>query len=123
MRFARAIAFLLLLVEIDLPNSTVKAESPSRKILIFSSSIGYLLRCLGSRYARRPSPMKLNASTVRAIARPGNSKMWGDVLKNCLASSIIVPQLGDGGGIPSPRNESEASDNTAPAIPSDAWTI
>lgn len=35
----------------------------------------------------------------------------------------MVPQLGAGGGMPSPRNESDASDKTEPAIPSDAWTI
>ena len=34
-----------------------------------------------------------------------------------------MPQLGAGGGMPRPRKESDASDNTAPAIPSDAWTI
>src|SRR5258706_2783567 len=116
-------ALLLRAIETVFPNSTVSAESPSGKILILPSLIVYLLRCFGSRYSRRPSPMKLNARTVNAIALPGKNRTCGELLKNCLASSIIVPQLGDGGGIPSPRNDSEASESTAPGMPSDACTI
>jgi hypothetical protein len=69
--------------------------------------------------------MKLNARTVNAIAKPGNTSAWGAAcnVDKSLASSIITPQDGDGGGTPNPRNDNEASDNTAPAIPKLACTI
>ena len=38
---------------------------------------GYSRRCLGSRYSRNPSPIKLNARTVRAIAIPGKINACG----------------------------------------------
>ena len=82
----------------------------------------YLALCFGSRYSRKPSPIKLKAKTVKAIAIPGKNNTCGAFIKvsSPRASSIIVPQLGAGGGIPNPKNDKEASDKTAPAIPSDA---
>src|SRR5438105_12539806 len=87
--------------------------------------LSHRLRCLGSRYSRNPSPIKLKAKTVRAIARPGKINACGAAcrVERSRASSIITPQDGAGGGTPRPRNESDASDNTAPAIPRLACTI
>ena len=81
--------------------------------------------CFGSRYSRSPSPKKLKAMTVSAMARPGNSSSWGAICSVVMsrASSIIVPQEGAGGGTPKPRNDSEASDKIAPAMPKLACTI
>src|SRR3712207_4463310 len=67
----------------------------------------HLLRWRGSRYSRRPSPRKLKARTVSAIAMPGTSIACGarcNVARS-RASSSITPQEGAGGGTPSPRNE------------------
>src|SRR5262249_18988609 len=82
-------------------------------------------RCRGSRYSRRPSPIKLNAKTVSAIANLGKISACGAAcsVDKSRASSIITPQEGAGAGTRSPRKESEASDKTAPAMPKLAWTI
>src|ERR1043165_3583646 len=86
---------------------------------------GHRARCRGSRYSRRPSPMKLKASTVSAIAMPGKIKACGATanVERSRASSIITPQDGAGGGTPSPRNDNDASESTAPAMPRLACTI
>src|ERR1044072_5932277 len=82
-------------------------------------------RCRGSRYSRRPSPMKLKASTVSAMAMPGKISACGATcsVDKSRASSIMTPHDGAGGGTPSPRNDNDASESTAPAIPKLACTI
>ena len=91
----------------------------SLKMDIGIVTLNYRDRCLGSRYSRKPSPMKLKARTVSAIAIPGNINACGAACRvdRSRASSIITPHEGAGGGTPSPKNDNEASDKTAPAIP------
>src|SRR4051794_16944603 len=57
----------------------------------------------------RPSPTRLNASTVSRSASPGNVMYHQAVSKISMASAIIAPQLAVGGWTPTPRNESAAS--------------
>src|ERR1700722_17143609 len=66
--------------------------------------------------SRSPSPSRLMPSTSANSAIPGVTITHG--LKNMysLASAIISPQLGKGGGTPSPRNDSDASSRIASAI-------
>src|SRR5690242_19982147 len=96
-----------------------------RKILNGDGDVTHRARCRGSRYSRRPSPMKLNARTVSAIAMPGKISACGAAcnVERSRASSIITPHEGAGGGTPRPRNDNDASDSTAPAMPRLACTI
>ena len=48
----------------------------------------------GSRMSRRPSPRRLRPSTVRKMARPGNTESQGAVLIWSRASESMLPQLG-----------------------------
>src|ERR1700733_15208672 len=64
---------------------------------------------LGLSASSRPSPTRLNASTVSNSAVPGKTMYHHAVLKIWEASEIICPQLGVGGLIPTPRNDSAAS--------------
>src|SRR5262249_18460982 len=57
----------------------------------------------------RPSPTRLNASTVSTRATPGKTMYHQAVSKTPLADAIICPQLAVGGWIPTPRNERAAS--------------
>src|SRR4029077_20624838 len=72
--------------------------------------------------SRRPSPRRLMPSTSTNSATPGMTITQG--LKNMysLASAIIRPHDGSGGGTPSPRNDSAASSRMASATSSVATT-
>src|SRR5256886_9598296 len=73
--------------------------------------------------SRKPSPMRLTASTVRPIASPGKSDTHGATRSRSRPSATLAPQEGGGGGAPSPTNESAASAMIAPPTPSVAATI
>src|SRR5262249_45311375 len=69
-----------------------------------------LLYCaLGSRMSRRPSPRRLNASTVTMIAMPGNTEIHGAVSRYVRPSLSMLPHDGVGGWADRPRYDSEAS--------------
>jgi len=70
----------------------------------------------GSSTSRTASPIRLNASTVMVIAAP--AVMIGQDEPNRLLSPsrMMLPQLGFGGWVPSPRKLSEASSRIAEAI-------
>src|SRR6195952_6162694 len=72
--------------------------------------------------SRSPSPTRLMPSTSTNSVTPGVMITHG--LKNMysLASAIISPQLGNGGGTPRPRNDKAASSRIASAISSVATT-
>src|SRR6202011_3791762 len=72
--------------------------------------------------SRSPSPSRLIPSTRTNSATPGVMITHG--LKNMysLASAIISPQLGKGGGTPRPRNDNDASSRIPSAISSVATT-
>ena len=73
--------------------------------------------------SRKPSPSRLKPSTVKKIARPGNTDSHGAVVIWSRASDSMLPQLGNGGRMPRPRNDSAASARIAPPMPSVAMTI
>src|SRR5882762_11136054 len=77
---------------------------------------------LGSSASRRPSPIRLNDSTVRKIASPGQIAIQGALVRKRCAELSIEPQDGAGGCWPRPRNESAASAMIAAAIESVACT-
>ena len=58
----------------------------------------------GCRAGRRPS--RFSPSTVMKIARPGKTEIQGAVVIWSRASDSMLPQLGKGGRMPRPRNES-----------------
>src|SRR2546430_1840985 len=66
-------------------------------------------RSLGSRVSRSQSPRRLKASTTSRIASPGKSDTHQALVTKSRPSAIIDPQAGVGGGMPAPRNESDAS--------------
>src|SRR5436305_7183236 len=76
----------------------------------------------GSRASRRPSPRRLNDSTVRKIARPGHTAIQGALTRKRCAELSMLPHDGAGGCWPRPRNESAASGMIAAAIESVDWT-
>src|SRR5690606_593141 len=61
--------------------------------------------------SRRPSPTKLTASTVTAIAMPGGSHSHGIdwISVRFCASFSMFPQLACGGWTPSPRKDAVVS--------------
>src|SRR5690606_5515867 len=63
----------------------------------------------GSTRSRRRSPTVLNDRTVRNMAAHGTSTSWGDRARKSLPAAIIAPQLGAGGGMPTPRKLSAPS--------------
>jgi hypothetical protein len=73
--------------------------------------------------SRNPSPSRLNASTVSAIATPGYTTChgWTKIFSN--PSLIMMPQLDFGGWIPMPRKLSVASASRTEPRASDAATI
>ena len=71
---------------------------------------------LGSSASRRPSPTRLNDSTVRKIASPGQIAIQGALVRKRCAELSIEPHEGAGGCWPRPRNESAASAMIAAAI-------
>src|SRR6185437_15773610 len=59
--------------------------------------------CRGSVSARSVSPTRLKASTVRNMAAAGMKAICGAPSRLSRPSAIMLPQLGVGGGTPSPR--------------------
>ena len=70
--------------------------------------------------SRSESPSRLNASTVIVIASPGSITRRGSVTNRLMWSASIVPQVGVGGGTPTPRYDSVASNRIVAAMPSEA---
>src|SRR5207247_9916359 len=64
---------------------------------------GLLVQLLGSRTSRRPSPIRLNASTVSMMARPGNTEIQGAVSRYVRPALSMLPHDGVGGCADSPR--------------------
>src|SRR5471030_169979 len=60
---------------------------------------------LGSSASLSPSPNRLNASTVRNIAKLGKIATCGAITISARASLSIAPHSGVGGCAPMPRNE------------------
>src|SRR5213593_985011 len=73
-------------------------------------------RSFGSSASRKPSPTRLNDSTVRKIARPGQIAIHDAVVRKRCAELSIEPHDGAGGCCPSPRNDSAASAMIAAAM-------
>src|SRR4051812_950838 len=71
--------------------------------------VAHSLTPFGSSRARSPSPRKLNASTVIAIASPGKTSTHGAWVSTSRPSASIEPSEDVGGCTPSPRNDSAAS--------------
>src|SRR6185295_13670260 len=67
----------------------------------------------GSRASRSQSPHRLMASTSRRMASPGKSASHQPVVMYLRTSSSMAPQLGVGGGSPSPRKDSDFFFNDA----------
>src|SRR5687767_14124952 len=63
----------------------------------------------GSRASRRPSPSRLNETTVRTMASPGKVEIHQAVIMASRPSLTIEPHDGVGGWTPNPRNDSAAS--------------
>ena len=70
---------------------------------------GHRVTPRGSRRSRSPSPIRLNASTVIAIASPGKISTQGACVSTSRPSASMTPSDGVGGCAPSPRNDSAAS--------------
>src|SRR5436190_2994424 len=70
----------------------------------------------GSSRSRSESPTRLKASTASMMASPEKVVIQGQHLMYCRPSLRMLPQLGVGGGIPSPRNDRPASVRMAVAI-------
>src|SRR5262249_59785174 len=66
-------------------------------------------RSLGSSVSRSQSPRRLKARTTSRIASPGKSDTHQALVTKSRPSAIIDPQAGVGGGMPAPRNDTEAS--------------
>src|SRR5258707_14632236 len=79
-------------------------------------------RSRGSSASRRPSPTRLNDSTTRKIASPGHSAIHGALVRKRGAALSMLPQDGEGGCCPKPKNDSAASAMIAAAIESVACT-
>src|SRR6267142_1252297 len=77
---------------------------------VFRLNFGHQPRCLGSRMSRSASPNRLVPNTTRLIATPGKITSHGATRTYSAADSDSMrPQDGYGSGMPSPRNDSEAS--------------
>src|SRR5262249_20687157 len=103
----------------------VLAGKRDAQILDLEKRLGHarLVVDCGSRISRKPSPRRLRPSTVKKIASPGNTESQGAALIWSRASESMLPQLGKGGRMPSPRNDSAASARIAPPMPRVAITI
>src|SRR5262249_7566751 len=66
-------------------------------------------RSFGSSVSRSQSPSRLKASTTRRIASPGKKDTHQALVTKSRPSAIIEPHAGVGGGMPAPRNDSDAS--------------
>src|SRR5881392_2374201 len=77
---------------------------------IVRRSCAHQPRCLGSRMSRSASPNRLVPNTAKLMATPGKITSHGAIRTYSAADSDSMrPHDGYGSGIPSPRNESEAS--------------
>ena len=81
------------------------------------------LRRRGSRISRNPSPIMFRPITVREIISPGKIISQGAVRTKLRPSLMILPQLGAGGGGPSPRKLNPDSTRIAQAKPKVTWTV
>src|SRR5205823_14738504 len=63
----------------------------------------------GSSVSRSQSPSRLKASTTSRITSPGKNDTHHAMVITSRPSAIIEPHAGVGGGMPAPRNDSEAS--------------
>ena len=100
------------LTQHGVPQLTPGAASGDLAILPGATDAGpgAVVRSLvGSSASRNPSPTRLNDSTHRKIATPGNTASHGAWVRNRCAAFSIEPQDGDGGCWPSPRKDSDAS--------------
>ena len=77
----------------------------------------------GSSASRNASPRLLNASTDSRTIAPGNRARSGRFQMKFCAPLSMLPQVGVGGWIPSPRYDSADSVRIAFATPSDAETM
>ena len=77
----------------------------------------------GSSASRRPSPIRLMASTVIRMARPGNVTTHQARRMNSRAVASMVPHSGVGGWAPMPRKPSAAASRMALEKDSVACTI
>ncbi len=68
----------------------------------------------GSSRSRRTSPSRLRLKERIRIASPENTALQGDSIRKLRPSASMVPSEGDGGCVPRPRNESDASTRIAP---------
>src|SRR5260221_333282 len=57
---------------------------------------------VGSKASRKPSPTRLKANTVSAIASPGKIDIQGAVSRKVRPSLSMVPHDGAGGCVPNP---------------------
>src|SRR5690606_18151503 len=69
----------------------------------------HLVRERGSIRSRSQSPSRLTESTSRNNAAPGKATIQGARSRYSRPTLMIDPQLGSGGRMPRPRNESPAS--------------
>ena len=60
-------------------------------------------------FRRKRSPTKLSDKTVRNKTNAGMKDMCGSVFISANPSAIIPPQVGAGGGMPTPKNDKEPS--------------
>src|ERR1700724_2856797 len=82
-------------------------ERPLGRVSKDEAPVSY--RSLGSSASRRPSPTRLNDSTTRKIASPGQIAIHGALVRKRCAALSMLPQDGAGGCWPSPKNDSAAS--------------
>ena len=83
----------------------------------------YARSIFGSSASRSPSPSRLKASTVKKIARLGNSATCGAFTMSARASFSIAPHSGLGGCAPRPMNDSAAAVRMEVPMRSEAYTI
>src|SRR5690349_23338832 len=69
----------------------------------------HLSYCRGSKISLKPSPRRLNPRMTTEIVNPGKNAANGWSCKNGVTSFSINPQLGVGGGSPSPKKLSDDS--------------
>ena len=79
--------------------------------------------CRGSSASRRPSPKRLNDSTAKNIAKPGQNAIHGAWAMKRWAVLSMEPHDGAGGCWPSPKKDRLASAMMAVAIEMVACTI
>ena len=71
----------------------------------------FVHRSRGSSASRRPSPSRLNETTVTKIASPGQIAIHGALTRKRWAALSMLPHDGAGGCWPSPRKEGGLGDD------------